>query len=117
VDAHANLAITAVATPPSPATTGTSLTVTAGTGSRFPAAPFNATIWPAGLSPDPTNAEIVRVTARATDTLTITRAQESTTARTVIATDQIAATITAKTLTDIETLLADTTVLLEVGAL
>jgi hypothetical protein len=37
------------------------------------------------------------------DTLTITRAQESTSARTVIVGDQIAATVTAKTLTDVET--------------
>ena len=101
-DAHANFAVSAVATAPSPATSGTSLVVTAGHGSRFPAVPFNATIWPSGSSPDPSNAEIVRVTARSTDTLTITRAQESTTARTVVVGDLIAATITAKTLTDVE---------------
>jgi hypothetical protein len=60
------------------------------------------TIWPAASKPDPANAEIVRVTVVSTDTLTITRAQESTSARTVIVGDQVAATITAKTLTDIE---------------
>ncbi|MBA2741121.1 MAG: hypothetical protein H0U46_03820, partial [Actinobacteria bacterium] len=42
------------------------------------------------------------VTAISTDTLTITRAQEGTSARTVVVGDQIAATITAKTLTDAE---------------
>lgn len=101
-DAHKNLAISAVATAPSPATSGTSLAVTTGHGTRFPTAPFNATIWATGQIPDPTNAEIVRVTAISTDTLTITRVQESTTARTIIVGDQIAATVTRKALTDIE---------------
>lgn len=101
-DSHKNFAVSAVATAPSPATSGTSLVVTAGHGTRFPTVPFNATIWPTGTVPDPTNAEIVRVTAISTDTLTITRAQESTSARTVIVGDLIAATITVKTLTDIE---------------
>lgn len=101
-DAHANLAVSAVATAPSPATSGTSLVVTAGHGSRFPAVPFNATVWPSGAQPDPGNAEIIRVTARTTDTLTIVRAQEGSTARSVVAGDQIAATITKKTLDDIE---------------
>lgn len=105
VDAHANFAISAVATAPSPAASGTSLVVTAGQGSRFPATPFNAVIWPIGAIPTPANAEIVRVTARATDTLTITRAQESSGARTVIIGDQIAAAITAKAFTDIEDIL------------
>lgn len=103
-DVHKNFAVSAVATAPSPATSGTSLVVTAAQGTRFPAVPFNATIWPAGVQPDPSNAEIVRVTAIGTDTLTIVRAQEGSSARTVIVTDQIAAAITAKTVTDIESL-------------
>lgn len=90
-----NLAISTVATAPSPATSGTSLVVASGHGARFPSVPFQATIWPAGTNPDPSNAEIVTVTAVSTDTLTITRAQESTSARTVVVGDQIAATITA----------------------
>lgn len=102
-DAHANLAISQVATAPSPATSGTSLVVTTGHGGRFPAVPFNAPVWPAGGLPDPSNAEIVRVTARTSDTLTIVRAQEGTTARAIVVGDRIAAGITAKTLTDIET--------------
>jgi len=101
-DAHKNLAVATVATAPSPATSGTSLVVTSGQGARFPAVPFNATIWPAWNAPDPANAEIVRVTARSTDTLTIARAQESTTARTVVVGDLISAGITALTVTDIE---------------
>lgn len=103
-DSHANLAYSLVATAPSPASSGTSLVVTAAQGSRFPAVPFNATIWPIGTIPTPANAEIVRVTAISTDTLTITRAQESSSARSVIVGDQIAATVTAKTLTDFESI-------------
>lgn len=100
-DAHANFAYSHVATAPSPASSGTSLVVTAGEGVRFPAVPFNATIWPIGTIPLATNAEIVRVTGRSTDTLTIVRAQESSSARSVIVGDQIAATITKKTFDDL----------------
>jgi hypothetical protein len=104
MDAHKNFAASLVATAPSPPTTGTSLVVTAGQGALFPAVPFNAVIWP-GTAPGPTaaTAEVVRVTARSTDTLTITRAQESTSARTVVAGDKIANAATAKVFTDIET--------------
>jgi hypothetical protein len=102
MDAHANLAISTVATAPVPAASGTSLVVAAGQGALFPAVPFNATVWPVGTIPSTTNAEIVRVTLIVGDTLTITRTQESTSARTIIIGDQIANTITAKVLTDIE---------------
>jgi hypothetical protein len=107
MDAHKNFAVSAVATAPSPATSGTSLVVTAGHGTRFPAVPFNATVWPDGDMPTPVNSEIVRVTNISTDTLTIARAQETTeggpAARSIQIGDQIAATITVRTLTDIET--------------
>ena len=99
-DAHKNLAFSTVTTAPTPATSGTSLIVTSS--STFPAVPFNATIWPVNVQPTTSNAEIVRVTAIASNTFTITRAQESSTARAIIVGDQIAATITAKTFTDIE---------------
>lgn len=101
-DAHKNFAASTVATAPSPATTGTSLVVAAGQGALFPAVPFNATVWPAGTQPTAANAEIVRVTNISTDTFTITRTQESTSARTILVGDQVAATITAKTLTDVD---------------
>ena len=101
-DAHANLAYSLVVTAPSPPTSGTTLTVSAGQGALFPAAPFNCTVWPAGVQPLTTNAEIVRVTNIATDTFTITRAQESTTAMPIAAGYQIANTATAKVFTDIE---------------
>ncbi|MBI4092239.1 MAG: hypothetical protein HY427_03485 [Candidatus Levybacteria bacterium] len=101
-DAHKNFAYSTVLTAPSPANTGTSLVVQSGDGTKFPTVPFNATVWPTGVQPLTTNAEIVRVTAISTDTFTITRAQESSTARSIVVGDQIAATITAKTLTDAE---------------
>lgn len=101
-DAHKNFAYSTVATAPSPASSGTSLVVASGEGAAFPAVPFNATVWPAGSQPTAANAEIVRVTNITTDTFTIARTQESTSARSIGVGDQIAATITAKTLTDIE---------------
>lgn len=105
-DAHKNLVVTKVATAPSPATSGTSLVVDSGDGAHLPTAPFNMTISPdpTGLAPDAIAdaSEIVRVTLIATDTLTIVRAQEGTTARTVVVGDIIAVTMTAKTITDIE---------------
>lgn len=101
MDNHSNFAYSTLATPPS-GTGGTSLVVQTGHGSRFPAVPFNATIWPSGANPLSSNAEIVRVTNISTDTFTITRAQEGSTARTHAANYQIAATITKKVLNDIE---------------
>lgn len=101
MDAVANFSYSTVATAPSPASSGTSLVVAAGHGTRFPAVPFNAVIWPFGAIPTPLNAEIVRMTALATDTFTMTRTQESTSARTVVVGDQIAACITSKLITDL----------------
>ena len=102
-DAHANFAYSTVFTAPSPATSGTSLTVQDGTGRDFPTVPFNATVWPTGAQPLSTNAEIIRVTNLIDGVMTIERAQEGTSARSIIVGDQIAATITAKILTDMET--------------
>lgn len=107
-DAHSNFAYSTVATAPSPASSGTSLIVATGTGSLFPSTPFNATVWPVSTQPTSTNAEVVTVTNISSDTLTITRAQEGSSARTIIVGDQIAATITNKTLTDIENVIAVT---------
>ncbi len=104
MDAHKNFAYSTVATAPSPATSGTTLTVATGEGANFPAAPFNVTVWPVGTRPTNANAEILRVTNKGTgDNWTITRTQESTSARTIVVGDQIAATITSLTLTDAET--------------
>jgi len=101
-DSHLDFAYSTIATAPSPASSGTSLTVTAGQGALFPSTPFNATVWPAGIQPTTTNAEIIRVVYVNTDTFTITRSQESTSARSILITDQIAATISQKTLNDVE---------------
>lgn len=101
-DAHKNFSYSTVLTAPSPASSGTSLVVQSGDGAKFPAVPFNVTIWAAGANPITTNAEIATVTNVSTDTFTIVRAAESSSARTVVVGDQIAATITKKTLTDIE---------------
>ena len=98
MDALRNFASSLVATAPSPATSGTSLVVTAGQGSYFPATPFDATIWPSGVQPTNTNAEIVRVTNVSTDTFTITRAQYGTTAQSIAVGYQIAQTVDANLL-------------------
>jgi hypothetical protein len=102
-DAHKNFAYSTVSTAPAPATTGTSLVVAAGQGALMPTPPFNATVWPEKVQPTAANAEIVRVTGVATDTLTIERKAESTTAQSIAVGYQIAASITAKTLVDAET--------------
>lgn len=107
MDAHKNFARSTIATPPSPATSGTSLAVDTGEGDRFPAVPFNATVKPVGVDATPENSEIIRVTGRTADTFTtIVRAQESSTARGILAGDQIVAGVSSKTLTDIEDAIA-----------
>lgn len=102
-DTHKNFSRTLVDTAPTPATSGTTLIVTDAT--VFPAIPFNATVWPINVQATNSNAEIVRVTNISSNTLTITRGQEQNSGqsnRAIIAGDQIAETITAKTFTDIE---------------
>jgi len=99
-DAHANFAYSLVTVAPSPATSGTTLTVAATTG--WPAVPFNAVVWPFGSNPTGANAEIVRVTVNSSGAFTITRTQESTSARTIVVGDIISAAPTAKTFTDAE---------------
>jgi len=105
MDAHKNFAISSVATAPSPATSGISLVVASGEGADFPAVPFNATVCPPGVLRTKLNSEIVRVTAISGDTLTISRAQENSTARSIVAGDLIFAGSTEKTYSDIESAL------------
>lgn len=84
---------TTVATAPSPATSGTSLDVATGDGSRLGETPFNAVVWPSGVLETfriPATAEIVRVTDISGDTLTIERAAEGTSARSIVVGDQLA---------------------------
>ena len=105
-DAHKNFAYSTVATAPSPATTGTSMVLASGGGALMPTVPFNLTVWSTGVQPLASNAEIVRVTNISTDTLTIVRQQEGTSARTIVVGDQAGALITKATLNDIEQELA-----------
>jgi hypothetical protein len=101
--AHTNFGYALIATAPTPAASGTTFSVTAGLGAIFPAAPFNAVVWPAGANPLTTNAEIVLVSSKGTgDNWTVTRTQESSSARSIAVGDQIMCAVTAKTLTDIE---------------
>ena len=67
--------IALILTPPSPADSGTSLTVYEDDGDRFPIPPFTALIFPVQTAPiEGTNAERVTVTAIEQDTFTIIRA-------------------------------------------
>ena len=102
-DTHSLEAYSLVATAPTPASSGTSLVVTSGQGALFHTGQ-NCTVWPSGAQPLTTNSEIVRITNISTDTLTITRTQEGSSARSIIVGDQIANTITPKVLTDVESL-------------
>lgn len=72
-----------VLTAPSPATSGTSLTLQSGEGADMPTPPFYATVHPDNILPKKSNAEKVLVTAVSTDTLTIVRAQGGTTAKSI----------------------------------
>lgn len=73
-----DFATSTVLTAPSPADTGTSLVVQAGHGARFPAAPFYVTAHPPSEFPTLDNAEKLLVTAKTTDTFTITRGEADT---------------------------------------
>lgn len=79
----ADLATSTVLTAPSPATSGTSVVVQSGHGARFPTAPFYATAHPDGQAPTLDNSEIVYISAKSTDTFTITRAQKGTSAQSI----------------------------------
>ena len=99
-DAHSNFALTRIAVAPVPADSGTALGVD--DASVFPAPPFNVTVAPQNVLPTSANAEILRVTGIAGNTLTVSRAQEGSTAKSIVIGWLIDATITKKTLTDIE---------------
>ena len=100
--AKKNFTISAVATAPSPATTGTSLVVTTGEGSRF-AENETAHVFPDGVQPVPENAEVILITDVSTDTLTIVREQEDSSARTIVEGDIIMQGLTAGTWNDLIT--------------
>jgi len=76
-------ATSTILTPPSPATSGTTIVLQTGHGVRFPATPFMVTVHPPSEFPTLDNAEKLEVTARTDDTLTVLRAQGSTTAKSI----------------------------------
>lgn len=76
-------ATSTVLTAPSPADSGTTIVVQSGHGARFPAVPFMVTVHPPAEFPTLDNAEKLEVTARTDDTLTVLRAQGSTTAKSI----------------------------------
>ena len=106
LDPVKNFAETEIAVAPDPADSGTSLTVTTGEGSKFPApatdGEFNVVVFPSGEQPIVENAEIVRVTARTGDDFTITRAQEGTSAISIAVGYLLHLPLTEKTRDDIE---------------
>lgn len=85
LDPTKNFAKSVIATTGGINASATTLDVTTGDGSKFPDpatdGAFNLVLWDKATYPDPSddpNVEIVRCTARSTDTLTITRGQEGT---------------------------------------
>lgn len=96
-----------VSTAPSPASSGTSLVLQSGQGSRFPdpatVGAYNAVVKPSGYVPIPDNAEVIRITAKSSDTLTIQREQEGSSARTIVVGDEVyGMAVTAKMIRDIQ---------------
>lgn len=77
----------------------TEIVVASGTGSKFPVLEAGDYFY-ATISDTAGNYEIVRVTARAVDTLTVTRAQESTSARSFPANSRIELRVTAQSVLD-----------------
>ena len=102
-DGHINFGYTTVLIAPTPADSGTNLTLATGGGALMPSVPFNATVWPSGTGPLLSNAEIVRVTDVTGDVVTFTRAQEGTSAKSIAVGWQFANSITTKIITDLET--------------
>jgi hypothetical protein len=99
IDARANFASSFIQVGPTPAGSGTTLTLIAGGAALMPAAPFNATCWPPGVAPTAENAEIVRVSNVTGSVVTLARAQEGTSAREIEAGWQFANMLTAGTIT------------------
>jgi hypothetical protein len=93
----------------------TSIVLASGHGAKLPdpaTANYNLTWWNSSAYPDPSddpNVEIIRCTAKSSDTLTVTRAQEGTSASTKNtggATYKMILALTAKMISDIESLVS-----------
>lgn len=101
-----NNAITKLA---SSVTTGaTSIALTAGTGALFPS-PSGGNWFPVTVIKSDGSLEIMRCTARSTDTLTVTRAQEGTTAKAFSAGDRVELRLTVAALAEFQPLAANLT--------
>lgn len=81
-------------------TSATSITLASGHGARFPSLTGSEYFY-ATLIDSSNNLEIVKVTARSSDVLTVTRAQESTTARAYAVGDRVELRVTAQGLADL----------------
>jgi hypothetical protein len=98
-------------------TTGdTTLTVASGHGARFPAI-SGGNIFYLVLEDSSLNREIVKVTARSTDAMTIVRAQEGTAARAFTAGVSVALRITAQTIADLLAAITNATNLIGSGTI
>lgn len=105
MDAFADFAwSTVLGAPVSPAA-GTTITLALGTGAGFPVAPYYVIAKPPGARPLLSNAEILRVTARTGDVITVTRAQGPSTAKLIAVGWEIYNAITAEFLTELIALL------------
>lgn len=78
---------------------GTSITLASGQGARFPTLSSGEYFY-ATLIDTSNNLEVVKCTARSTDVLTVTRAQESTTAQAFVIGDRVELRVTAQGLDD-----------------
>lgn len=86
----------------------TTITLTTGAGAQFPAI-SGSNYFYATLTDSSNNLEIVKVTARAADVLTVVRAQEGTTARAYAAADKLELRVTAAVMNSLPQLAADQT--------
>lgn len=89
-------------------TSSTTITLTTGAGAQFPGI-ASGNYFYATLTDSSNNLEIVKVTARASDVLTVVRAQEGTTARAYAAADKIELRVTAAVMNSLPQLAADQT--------
>lgn len=91
-------------------TSATTITLTTGGGAQFPGIAAGNYFY-ATLTDSSNNLEIVKVTARASDVLTVVRAQEGTPARAYAAADKIELRVTAAVMNSLPQLAADQTFL------
>lgn len=107
LDPTGNFIISTVDTAPDPADEGSTLTVDSADEGLFTSliavGAFNAVVWPFGVEPRISSAEIIRVTDITDGVFTIERGQEGTTARNIATGWSIAVTPTTKMMDDIQT--------------